>query len=146
MLRVFIREACSTDVSELAALESRFRSSLSHTRGGTEWLSTHKEKDWATLLLQVGTSVLVAQDITDQKLTGLILVQEDKDVARVELLCAPSPGDETSVALLAQARKQAALNGKSRIVSYAFPGNRAEKNMYEEVGMKAVSLKMEGLL
>ncbi len=146
MSRVYIREARSTDADELAVLELRFRSSLTQVRGGAEWLSTHEAVDWATSLQHTGTSIFVAQDLADRELCGLILVQEDKEAARVELLCSPSPGDAISVALLTQVRTAAALRGKSRIVAYAFPGNRVEKNMYEEVGMKAVSLKMEGFL
>jgi hypothetical protein len=139
-----IREAHPSDTEALLLVESRFRSSLTDVRGGHEWLSTHHEADWGALFEQSDATLIVAE--SERAVSGLLVMRSDSEVARVELLCSPSPGDGVSVALLARARSQASQNGQTRIISYAFPGNRMEKNMYEEVGMKAVSLKMEGQL
>jgi hypothetical protein len=139
-----IREAQPSDTEALLLVESRFRSTLADVRGGREWLSTHRETNWAALFEKSDVTLIVAE--SELSINGLLVVRTDSEVARVELLCSPSPGDDVSAALLAQARSRASQSGQTRIVSYAFPGNRMEKNMYEEVGMKAVSLKMEGQL
>lgn len=139
-----VRPAASADVVELSALEAEARAALVDARGGPQLLAEQPAvADWDAVLHDERCRVFVAT--IDDVVVGyleLALGNGADEAARVrQVYVAPDArevgfGDD----LLGAAIDEVWATGGRVIESFALPGDRETKNLYERAGITARKL------
>ena len=140
-----VRTATVDDLAAMVELELESRSLLPAVRGGTQWLAEHDPLDAAALALRLTTTgvdlVLVGE------LDGVVLGFATAEVSSrphgavcdlTRLYVSPG-GRELGLGelMLEAATEWARSRGCVAIESFALPGDRETKNLFERFGMKA---------
>lgn len=135
-----VRNAGVDDAGQLADIERRARDALVGTRGGDALLDEQPAiGDWSALITRPGAHVLVAE--IDGVVVGYLeLTHVPGAPAGVVRQVYVEPearelgfGDE----LLAVAIELIRHHGGSRVESFALPGDRDTKNLFERAGVTA---------
>ncbi len=135
-----VRAAVQADTSQLAALEIEARSALVDARGGAALLAEQPAvDDWAALLGDMWHRVWVAT-IDDVVVGYLQLRHADGEPTGVVIQVYVAP-DAREVGfgdvLLAAAIDAIRSSGGVCVESFALPGDRDTKNLYERAGVTA---------
>lgn len=135
-----VRAAADDDAAQLAELEREAREALVDVRGGAALLDEQPAVgDWSSALARTGTHVLVAE--IDGVIVGYLelghTTGEPTGVVR-QVYVHPSArelgfGDELLAAAVGVIRRQ----GGVRVESFALPGDRDTKNLFERAGVTA---------
>lgn len=135
-----VRPAVPADAEQLVGLEREARASLVESRGGPALLDEQPAVgDWSLVVGRPGTHVMVAE--IDGVLVGYLELHHESGtptgVVR-QVYVQPEArelgfGDE----LLAQAMTSIRRHGGVRVESFALPGDRDTKNLFERAGVTA---------
>jgi len=140
-----VRRAVADDVPALAVLEREARAALVDARGGAAALAEQPaQDDWMPALLDPGRQVFVAT-IDDVVLGYLELALPSGDAGGTWVVrqVYVDPGARElglGDGLLAAAIDEARAGGGSAIESWALPGDRETKNLFERAGVTARKL------
>ncbi len=136
-----VRVATADDIGALITLESEARSGLREVRGGPERLGERPEigAAWNERAAGVGGVLFVAE--VDSVVFGWLWLEDPDDagIARIsDVYVHPGArdlglGDD----LLDAAMTQARITGAKRLESWALPGDRDTKNLFERGGLTA---------
>jgi len=137
-----VRPAAAADVAQLAELEARARAALADVRGGAQVLAEEPAVgDWAQLLGRSDREVLVAS-IDDVVVGYLELHHHPGAAARIRQVFVEPGAREVGFGddLVAAALASVAARGATAVESWALPGDRETKNLFERAGLTARKL------
>jgi ribosomal protein S18 acetylase RimI-like enzyme len=135
-----VRGATTADADQLAELESVARASLVGVRGGDALLDEQPAVgDWSAVLGSSASTVWVAE--IDGVLVGYLQLEhcDHEDIGNVRQVWVDPDARELGFGdeLLAAAIEHLRAHGATTIESYALPGDRDTKNLYERAGVTA---------
>ena len=146
-----VRVARLDDAGQLAVLEAEARAALVDARGGAALLDEQPAvDDWHSLLTQPGQHVWVA--VIDDVVVGYLVLQHTtgESIGRVTQVYVHPETRELGFGdvMLAAAIDRIRTGGGDRVESFALPGDRDTKNLYERAGVTArkiiVSKRLDG--
>jgi GNAT superfamily N-acetyltransferase len=132
------RRLTHDDVGVVAQMERDARESLRDERGGAALLAECPQVgDWGGLVDSPDHPVWVS--VIDDVVVGYLALTIDNGVARVAQVYVDPMAREVGFGdwLLEAAIEEARRRGCRTIESYALPGDRATKNLYERAGITA---------
>jgi GNAT superfamily N-acetyltransferase len=140
-----VRTATHADVDAIVELELESRSHLPEVRGGTSWLADNPAIDAASIVerLTTPTDDLVLVGELDGVVLGFatatIARRDSGEICDLTRLYGSPGGRELGLGelMLEAATEWARSRGCTAIESFALPGDRETKNLFERFGMKA---------
>lgn len=138
-----VRPASGADVPVIAELEQAARDAVADARGGAALLAEEPPvADWAAMITDPGHRVFVAA--IDEVVVGYLLLELSSRVPTAyvrQVFVDPGArelgfGDDLLAAAMAAAQEA----GATTIESFALPGDRDTKNLFERAGVTARKL------
>ncbi len=135
-----VRGACAADTAQLAELEAEARDALVDSRGGAALLAEQPAVgDWTTLLDHTEQHVWVAA--IDDVVVGYLQLRHPRGMPTGVVIQVYVQPDAREVGfgdvLLAEAIAKIRDGGGVCVESFALPGDRDTKNLYERAGITA---------